>query len=399
MRGFTNSRIYKEQIMDADRGLKIYEELGLRPVINCSGFHLTVLGGSILSPMVRQAMEDANRYYVDMQEMIHKTGHIIAEMVSAEAAFVTAGCSSAMVLAVAACMAGKDPEKAARLPDASGMKDQIIIQSGQRYKYDRTLLNPGAKLVEVGDEAGTSAADIEAAIGEKTVAIHFVAPDGQDGIVPLEEVLRIGKQYNIPVIVDAAGQVYPLENMRKYQVMGADLIAYSSKYFGGPNSAGFLAGRKEMVEAAMMHSFIGFEYGPPRTIGRSMKLDRQEVVAVVTALREWIGMDHQARFARYRKRAERLKEALAGIPNVEASLYGDPVTGVRITLDVGVVRKTTAEIADELKAGNPSIWFHWDLSMYFEHQATNSMVFSIGTIMDGDELIVAERLRSVLIGS
>jgi D-glucosaminate-6-phosphate ammonia-lyase len=385
--------------MDVERGHQIYEELGLTPVINCSGFHLTVLGGSTLSPTVQRAMEDANRYFVDMKEMLQKSGQIIADLVSAEAALVTSGCSAAMLLAVAACMAGKDADKAARLPDATGMKNEILIQSGQRYKYDRTLRNTGAKLVEVGNEAGTSPADIEAAIGEKTLAMHYVASGNQNGVVPIEELVRIGKQYNIPIIVDAAGQVYPVESLRKYQKLGADLVAYSSKYFGGPNSTGFLAGRKDLVEAATMHNFIGFEYGPPRTIGRAMKVDRQEVVAVVTALREWMSMDHEARFALYRQRAERLKEALASVPHIKPSLYGDPVTGVSIALDKNQIRKTTAEIAEGLKAGNPSIWFHWELSMYLQRQAPNSMVFSVETILDGDEAAIAERLREVLAAS
>jgi L-seryl-tRNA(Ser) seleniumtransferase len=384
--------------MQSEQSRQLYEELGLRPVINCSGFHLTVLGGSILSPTIRESMEEANRYFVDMREMLQKSGQIIAELVSADAALVTSGCSAAMGLAVAACMAGKDAEKAARLPDASGMKNEIIIQKPQRYKYDRTLTLPGAILVEVGSETGATAAEIEAAIGEQTAAIHFVASGGREGVVPIEEVIRIGKQYKIPVIVDAAGQVYPVENMRKYQKLGADLVAFSSKYFGGPNSAGFLAGRKDLVEAATMHSFIGFEYGPPRTIGRAMKVDRQEVVAVVTALREWMAMDHQVRFAHYRKRAEKLMEALSAIPNIELSLHGDPVKGVNIKLNGDALRKSTTEIANELKAGNPSIWFHWDLSMYFKQQAANSMLFSVETIEDGDEPLIAERLGAVLAG-
>jgi L-seryl-tRNA(Ser) seleniumtransferase len=334
-----------------------------------------------------------------MREVLEKSGQIIAGLIGAEAALATSGCSSALALAVAACMAGKDAEKAARLPDASGMKNQIIIQSGQRYKYDRTLTIPGAKLVEVGSDAGTTAAEIEAAIGDQTVALHFVASGNHDGIVPIEEVLRIGKKHNIPVIVDAAGQVYPVENLRKYPLLGADLVAYSSKYFGGPNSAGFLAGRKDLVEAATIHGFIGFEYGPPRTIGRAMKVDRQEVVAVVTALREWMAMDHQARFALYRKRAETLKEMLAAIPAITVSLNGEPVTGVRIHFREGRVNKTSAEIAAELKAGNPSIWFHWDLSMYVKDQAADSMIFSVETIVDGDEAAIAERLAAVLAGS
>ncbi len=385
--------------MHSEAARKLYADLGARPVINCSGFNLTVLGGSILSPAVRQAMEDANRYYADMQELLLKSGQVIAEIVGAEAALVTTGCCSGMLLGVAACMAGTDPQRAARLPDARGMKYQIIIQRAQRYKYERALTIPGAQLVEVGGEGGTKPDDIEAAIGEDTLAIHFVASGAREAVVPFEQVLDIGKRHSIPVIVDAAGQVYPLENLSKYPRMGADLTAYSSKYFGGPNSAGFLAGRKDLIAAAMMHSFIGFEYGPPRTIGRAMKLDRQEVFAVVAALREWMSMDHQARFNAYRQRAERLQSALAGIPHTQTALHGEPATGVRVTYDPRAVRKTTAQIAEELKAGNPSIWFHWDLALYLEQQEPNSMVFSAGEFLDGDEQAIAERLSAVLAGS
>lgn len=374
---------------------QIYEELGLRPVINCSGFHLTVLGGSILSPTVRKAMDDANRYFVDMQELLDRSGKIIAELVGAEAALVTSGASSAMILGMAACMAGKDAEKAARLPDTTGMKNEIIIQAAQRYKYDRTLTISGAKLIEVGDEKGTSPGEIEEAINEKTVALHYLASGNQEGVVPVEELVRIGQRYNIPVMVDAAGQVYPTEKLRRYPEMGVDLMAHSSKYFGGPNSTGFLAGRKDLIEAAMMHSFVGFEYGPPRTLGRGMKIDRQEVIAVVTALREWMSMDHQSRLAENRARAERLRDAMAQIPNISVSLHGDPVMGVRIDLGASVGKSVT-EIANELKAGNPSIWFHWDLSMYVKRQDPNSMIFSVETILDGDEPMIAKRLSEVL---
>jgi seryl-tRNA(Sec) selenium transferase len=190
--------------------------------------------------------------------------------------------------------------------------------------------------------------------------------------------------------------VWPLENLRKYPSMGADLTAYSSKYFGGPNSAGFLAGRKDLIDAARLHSFIGFEYGPPWTMGRPMKLDRQEIFGVLAALRAWVGMDHQARFAAYLERAERLQKALAGIPHITTALHGDPVSGVRVIYDPAAVSKSTAQIGEELKAGNPSLWFHWDLSLYLRQQEPNSMVFSVREILDGDEEAIAERLAAVL---
>jgi len=382
--------------MNAESARKLYADLGVRPVINCSGFNLTVLGGSILSPTVMKAMSDSNRYYADMRELLIRSGPVIAEVVGAEAALVTTGCSSAMLLGVAALMAGTDRGRAARIPDARGMKYQIIIQKAQRYKYDRALTLPGAQLVEVGSDSGTTPADVEAAIGPDTLAIHFVAPGSREGLLPFDELLRIAKRHHLPVIVDAAGQVWPLENLRKYPSMGADLTAYSSKYFGGPNSAGFLAGRKDLIEAAFLHSFVGFEYGPPWTMGRPMKLDRQEVFAVLAALHEWVTMDHQARFALYRERALRLQHALANIPHIRTALHGDPVSGVQVVFDPKAVSKSTAQIGEELKAGNPSLWFHWDLGLYLQQQDPNSMVFSVREIMDGDEADIAERLREVL---
>jgi L-seryl-tRNA(Ser) seleniumtransferase len=151
-----------------------------------------------------------------------------------------------------------------------------------------------------------------------------------------------------------------------------------------------------LVDAAMMHSFVGFEYGPPRTMGRGMKVDRQEIVGMVTALREWMAMDHRVRFATYQARADRLMAALSHIPHIELDAAGDPVTGVRVKLDPNAFHKSVAQIADELKAGNPSIWFHWDLSMYVKHQEPNTMIFSVETLVDGDEEIVAEKLGAVL---
>ena len=382
--------------MSSEAARALYADIGVRPVINCSSGNLTVLGGSILSPTVTQAMQNANRYYADMRELLEKSGHAVAEIVGAEDALVTSGCTAAMVLGVAALMAGTDRERAARLPDTSGMKRQIIIQKLQRYKYERALTIPGAELVEVGGEEGTEPADIEAAIGPDTLALHFVASRKREGVVPFGELLLIGRKHHVPVIVDAAGQVWPVENLRKYPEMGADLAAHSSKYFGGPNSAGFLAGRQDLIDAAMMHSFIGFEYGPPRTIGRGMKLDRQEIFGMLVALREWVGMDHDARFAEYARRAESLQVALAGIPHIQTALHGEPVMGVRVTFDPSAIRKTSSQIRDELKAGNPSLWFGSDYGLSRQRQEPHSMVFAVKDLMDGDEKYVAERLGAVL---
>jgi len=372
-----------------DSGRRVYEELDVRPVINATGGHMTLLGGSILSPKVSQAMQEANRYYVDMKELLDRTGQITAELLGAEAAYITPGCCAALALGTAACMAGRDPEKVERLPDVTGMRHEVIIQKGLRYRYDRCVTVPGARLLEVGDESGTRAEQIEAAIGERTAAIQYLAPGEGDGVVRLEDVIRIGKQHGIPIIVDAAAQVYPVENMRKYTAMGADLVCYGAKYFGAPNSTGILCGRRDLVQAAALHGFIGFESTPYRTFGRPMKLDRQEIIAVVAALREWIAMDHQARLESYEMRVMKLQRELEGTSGIEVTAQGSPATGLRIALDEEALGKTAAEVADALREGDPSIWLP---------SQANTVTVSVRTIMDGDELIIADRMKQLLSG-
>jgi L-seryl-tRNA(Ser) seleniumtransferase len=373
--------------MSSESGQRVYEELGVRPVINATGGHRTLLGGSILSPKVRQAMEEANRYYVDMEELLDASGQLIAELLGCEAAYVTSGCCAALALGTAACIAGNDPEKLERLPDVKGMRHEVIIQKGLRYKYDRCVTVSGAKLIEVGDESGTTLEQMEAAIADRTVAILYRAPGGGPGVVPLENVMQLGKRHQIPIIVDAAGQVYPVECLQKYAQMGVDLVGYGAKYFGAPNSTGVLCGRKDLIETAALHSFIGFEASPHRAFGRPMKLDRQEIVAVVVALREWMTMDHQTRFEGYARRVGKLQEKLTELPNVELVPHGNPVTGLRIVLDEEALGKTATKVADALREGNPSIWLH--------HQQ-DAITVSVVTIVDGDELVIADRLKRLL---
>jgi len=373
--------------MNEERGRQVYGQLGVRPVINATGGQRTLLGGSLLSPQVRQAMEDANRYYVDMGELLEKSGQIVAGLLGAEAAYITPGCCAALALGTAACMAGRDPAKLEQLPDARGMRDEVLIQKGQRYKYDRCVTSAGAHLVEIGDPSGTSVEGIEAAIGPRTVAILYRAPDGGPGVVPLEEVIRVGHRHGVPIIVDAAGQVYPLERLKLYTGMGADLVGYGAKYFGAPNSTGVLCGREDLVQAAASHGFIGFEASPYRSFGRPMKLDRQEIVAVVVALREWMEMDHPARFEGYARRVRRLQDALGELPHVELAPDGDPVTGLRIALDESALGKSAAEIAAALKEGDPSIWVNTQ---------KGAIVVSTRTLVDGDEAVIADRLKELL---
>jgi L-seryl-tRNA(Ser) seleniumtransferase len=378
--------------MSSDTARQVYEDLGVRPLINAGG-NKTILGGSRVSPAVQAAADLANRYYVDMEELLKRTGEMIADWLGAEAAMVTSGCYAAIALGAAACMSGSDHEKIEQLPDTTGMKHEFIVQACQHYKYNRALSIFGGKLIQVGDEQGATASQLKAAITNQTAAIHYLAIGQWPGAIPFETVVEIAKEYHIPLIVDAASAVYPLEELRRYNEMGADLVCYGAKYFGAYNGTGILAGRKDLLDAAFLHSFIGFEKRTSRSLGRGFKLDRQEIIGVVAALREWLSMDHEERIAEHERKGQVIRQAVAGIPRVSAEWRPDPRTlssSVRVTIDESRPGQTAAQVSQALREGNPSIWVT---------QQNNELYVSVPQLVEGEEQIVAERLRAVLLES
>ena len=377
----------------------IYEELGVRPVLNAQG-NRTLLGGATPSADVRALMDAAEEYYVNLSDLMDAVGERIATMLGVEAALVTSGCSAALAVGAAACMTGNDAEKIDQIPDPSGMPYEFIIQRQLRVRYDRCMTIPGGKLVEVGDLEETRPEQIEEAIGPRTAGIHYLAPGNRlPGALPLEEVIRIGHSHELPVIVDAAGEVYPTDKLSKYVKMGADLVAYGAKYFGAVNSSGLLTGRKDLLEAARKHSFIGFESTEARSFGRPMKVDRQEVVAVYGALREWVSMNHEDRFAGYEIRVASLYLDLESIPHIELNESPEegPVEGLTVKLDVDKVGKSAGQVVEELKAGNPSIWVRspYGRPDYYPPDA-DSFAIRMPQLKEGGEKIIAERLREIL---
>jgi L-seryl-tRNA(Ser) seleniumtransferase len=378
----------------------VYSELGVRPVINAAGAY-TVLGGSMLSPSVRAAMEEANRSFVEMRALVEASGRIIAELLDAEAALVTSGGAGALALSAAACLTGTDIEKVSRLPDTTGMKNEILIQAGNHTRYESCVTVPGSRLVEVGRPEATTPDELIAAIGPNTAALHYLAYGEGPACLSLAETIKIGHEKGVPIIVDAAGQTYPVDNLRKYARMGADLVCYAGKYFDAPHSTGLITGRVDLVEAAAMNSFIGFETLHVAAIGRPMKVDRQEIVGVVAALREWLAMDHEQRFQRYASRVELLLNAVGERPGVEASRISqlDPALeglnypvvreGIRILIDPAVAGVSAEAVCRSLKDGTPSIW---------TVAADDVLLLSVAFFADGDEEIVAQRLQEALRG-
>ncbi|MDE0593092.1 MAG: hypothetical protein OSB68_07650 [Dehalococcoidia bacterium] len=340
----------------------IYKEMGAKPVINATG-SVTLLGGSTPVPEVKAAMDAADSAYIPLIELEQVAGDRIAEMLGVPAAYITSGAGSALTLATAAFMAGTDDAKVEQLPDTTGMPNEILIQKRQRYWYDRCLELAGAKLVEFGDEDGTTEEDLKNAVNERTAAVHYVVYEQKPtdpNVLTLEQVLEITHAAGKPVSVDAAGQIYPLENFGKYVKMGADFQCIAAKYMGAPHSTGFALGTKKVIDAISRHSFVGYEGRRIRGIGRPQKIDRQEIMGVVAAVDRWLTINHEDRLAFAENQSQAILKPLQGIPGVSAkintNIIGHQPFGVILSLDSAIVGFTNDDLVEKLQNGDPSIW-------------------------------------------
>ena len=384
--------------------MSIYSKYGVKTVINAA-FHLTRLGGSTLSPNVLKSMEDANKSYVYMWDLIKKGGEHIASKINAPAAWITSGAFNGLVLAAAACMVGKDPEAMRKLPHTEGLKNEFIIQRNARlYVYDRSMEVPGGKFVFVGDERwGCPPEQLEAAITDKTAGIHYAYPTtGNPYICPLEKVLEIGKRNGVPVIVDAAGMTYPKDIQSKFMDMGCDLVAVGGKYVGGPNSTGYVYGRKDLIEAIALHSFMGAEAGPEersgfyRSIGRGYKLDRQEIIGLLAAFDEWMDMDHEKeRFQPAWEKVQKIENGIKELPGLKKAKMqyfpksgkgtGYHTIGLQIILEDKSIEETNALIK-RMREGDPEIWVrNWG--------GSNDFIINTLNLHPGDEDVIIERFK------
>ena len=376
-------------------GPSILDELGTRAVINARGTY-SILGGAVFSPRVWAAMDAAAHTYVDMDELLTGSGRVVAGLLGAEAALVTPGVAAALALSAAAFVADRDGPNLERLPDVAGMKADLLIQRRHRYRYDRVLRLSGARLVDVGDEDGTTAGQLAAALGPSTAGVCVPAHlDGAPGTVPLADVVAIAHGRGVPVLVDAAYLVYPVERLRGLAGCGADVVCFSAKYLGGPNAGGFVSGRKAWVDAVYRAGFTGFERGEHRVFGRPWKLDRHTVVGVVAALQEWLEMDHEARHAGYERKVRAMARALAGVPGIEPApcrfpaeepATAGPPNCLRVR--IGPASGTSAGAVGEALWGlNPAVAVH---------VRDDALLVVVEALADGEEEVVAARIREAL---
>lgn len=372
---------------------EIYRRLGVRPVIHGCGT-TTRYGGSILRPEALEAMRQASLALVNIDEMNEAAGTAIARMLGAEAAFVTAGASSGLILQAAACIAGSDPAKITRLPDTRGMANEIVIQRAHRFAYDQAYRAAGGVLVEIGLARRTQPFELEQAITERTAAVaYLVSPfTSPPGTLSVAQTIKIAHERGVPVIVDAASMLPPRENLTKFLRLGADLVSLSGgKGIRGPQSTGILAGRRDLVRAAMLNA------SPNQAIARAAKTSKEEIAGLVVALELFMAEDEKAEMARYRTVSTSIVEALADIPGIRAVVEHDAVNRVIPSAVLYFARDWigpsghTVQVA--LAQGEPHIYVQQGGHQggYFDEIAVDPI-----NLQPGDAEIVAARLREEL---
>jgi L-seryl-tRNA(Ser) seleniumtransferase len=362
-----------------------FRELGVRPFINAAGTY-TAMTASLMPAEVMDAINYASKHYVMLDELHDRVGERIAALVRAEAAMVTSGAASALTLGTAGVLTGMDRQRIAALPDlaapGAAMKSDVIIQKAHRFGYDRAIRNCGVRLVEVETRE-----DLERAITDRTAMMLFYNNNNKEGRIQDEEFAQLGKKHSIPTMNDAAADVPPLENLWKYTAMGFDLVAFSGgKGIRGPQSAGLLLGRKDLIAAARLNASPN-----GNAIGRGMKVNKEELVGMFAALERFVRLDHAAAGREFQRRAEEIRRSASLVPGVKAEIFvpevANHVPHVRVTWDAASNRRPAAAIVRALQDGEPSIAIRSE---------GDALVVGVWMMEAGEEKTVARRLRQEL---
>lgn len=359
----------------------VYARLGIRPVINGVGV-VTHLGGSLMEPEVTQAMAQASRCFVPLTELQSKVGARIAELLGAEAAMVTCGCASAITMGTVACIAQGDRDKLKRLPDTSGMKNEIVQQKSHRGGYEQQMQLVGAKIIWVETKE-----ELERAINERTAMMFFYNEMEPEGKISRHEWIEVGKRRGVPTFNDAASDATPRERLFQYQKEGFDLVAFSGgKAIRGPQSSGILMGRKDLIKAALP----GFN--PYASIGRGMKVGKEEMIGLLTALERYLQADHDAQMKELEARVAEIREGLQGIDGLTTERYMPPIANhvphVLVEWSESACPLRTEEVTRKLMQGDPAI----AVSGFGERR----LKISVWMMQPGEHKIVLQRLRDTL---
>ena len=358
----------------------VYARLGLRPLINGVGV-VTHLGGSLMPPEVVEAMEQASKHFVPLNELQKKVGARIAELLGAPAAMVTGGCASAITLGTAACVAMGDPEKLRRLPDTNGMKNEIVQQKAHRGGYEQQMLLVGTRINWVETRA-----ELDRAINDRTAMLFFYNEMEPEGQIKRDEWIRVGKQRGVPTFNDAASDTPPVERLSQYIREGFDLVAFSGgKALLGPQCSGLLLGRKDLIEAAVpaMSPYAG--------IGRGMKVGKEEMVGLLAAVERYLKVDHKAEFRELESRVEYMIARLSKIRGLTADQHLPPIANhvphLRLTWEKDAFALSAGDVVRQLMEGNPPI--------AISRRGERLLHVSVWMMRPGEHRIVTRRLEEV----
>jgi uncharacterized pyridoxal phosphate-dependent enzyme len=364
---------------------KVYEELGVTTVINGQGT-MTVLGGSLMRPEVEAVMALAGQHFVSVPELEVAAGNRIAEMLKLPAgysALVTSGAAAAMQSGLAGILTRDNPQFIRQIPDLTGMKSEVIIQKSHRNPFDHQLRTTGIRLVEVVDRD-----DLHKAVNDKTAMMHFSNFANSAGHIKVDEWVKLGKEYNVPTFIDAAADTPPVSHLWDYANMGYDLIAFSGgKAIRGPQCAGLLLGRKDLVSYALLNNSPHED-----TIGRSQKVGKEEIVGMVKALECYLQEDHEALNKEWQQRLDLISSAVSKVPGVTTRFFIPDIANHVPHMEIRWDNRISAaprKIAEALRKGKPSIV----LSTGEERE-----VLSLNSFMlqPGEEKVIAEAVVAVL---
>src|SRR5712671_1345716 len=337
--------VYAQAASAVGRNLEenIYTRLGVKTVINCRGTW-TYLSGSLEFPEVRQAQLEASEYFVNMLDLQRAVGRRLSELTGAESGIITSGSAGAMAAATAACMAGSDDKYIWQLPDTTGLKHEVVMVGG-RSAFDSAIRLTGAKLVLT-----YSPEELANAINENTAMIYTT-----DLGEKLQRVVAIAKEHKIPMLLDDAAGIPPVDNAKLYARMGIDLYCFSGgKGLRGPQCSGLLLGRKDLIEAALLNC-------SPRegAVCRPMKVGKEEIIGCLTALETWLKLDEKKLYAEWNGRVDRIRKLVDTVPGVKTDIFtpedGNRYPTLKVSWDVQAWRFTISDCVEQLRAGDPVI--------------------------------------------
>ena len=380
----------------AVKGVDYYEKLGVETFINAAGTY-TFLTASTMPPEVQAAVALAALKPVNLMELHEATGKYLAEKLHCGGALVTSGAAAALTLGTAACITLGNKEAIERIPtDMTGLKNEVIVQKMHRYEYDHAMRNCGVKVIEV-----ETMEQYKSAFTDKTVMTNYF--NAVEAPIGREDWIRVAHEHGVPCFNDAAADVPPISNLWNYTKMGFDLVAFSGgKGMRGPQCAGLLLGRKDLIDAARLNNSPN-----SNTVGRGLKVAKEEIVGMVAAVDWFLSQDDAAMEKEFRQRAQRIADQVAKVQTVKTQIFMPPIANhvphLVINYDSARVRTSGHEVMQKLREGKPRIELNpatgGGPASAGLPSSPDTIVVGVWMLQPGEDVVVGRRLREVLQGA